>query len=130
MHLMKNFPKVTTCFNFKDSLDVVKQYLESVSALFQFTPGGPFECGGISWEVRQPWNFCCTFFGLSLMDGLFGREVCPEKIVVYPSYSGWIPRIEMTIAETGERVVIEVRDNVLIYLVTDEEGQPLCDGKV
>ena len=130
MHLMKNFPEVTTCFNFKDSLDVVKQYLESVSALFQFTPGGPFECGGISWEVRQPWNFCSTVFGLSLIEGLFGREVCPEKIVVYPASSGWIPCIEMTIAYTGQRVVIEVRNNVLTYWIMNKEGQLLCNGKV
>ncbi len=135
------FPSITERITLEDALKITKEYLEHVSELIRKTPGGDFESGGIRWNISMPWNFRTTYLGGSILKELFGSDdVMLKTLIVDPLSSGHVPRIYME-TETGETAEIELKDDVLNYVVyeagEDESGNKqysnsgkLKDGKI
>ena len=115
MEEMDKFPAITKNITLEEALLLVRDYLLKVGSLFQQTPGGPFEPGGISWSVPDPGKFGHTIFGDCLIRGLFGRLEILISIEVSPAGPGgaYIPGILIKTA-SGKEAIIQVREGGLI----------------
>lgn len=113
------FPTFDKEVSSAELLRATKGYLEHIEKLPE--AGGPFESGGISWDVHMPWNFPGTYYTGSLIKKIFGKEDVPvKKVTVTPKMAGCIPEIRIEL-EDGDTATLELKDGHVRCVVHGED---------
>ena len=103
--------------SFSEAMEAVRDYLLNLEGIFKNEMvGGPFEQGGVKWNLPMPFNFRTTYFEGSLLDGLFGKVVTPSNVQVIPLASGYIPTIIIDTEKDG-KAELELKKGILHYNV-------------